>query len=126
MQRRAEPAVKVDLPVSGLAAMCSLDHGGSSFSDSQEAVNAIAHFTVELRDGGPFERIALVRHELEAVEWCVCWASARLWSGARSARRMRREGDDADFQTPFSRQFTGSNEKGLSTTQTLSTLMWHG
>ena len=76
MQRRAEPAVKVDLPVSGLAAMCSLDHGGSSFSDSQEAVNAIAHFTVELRDGGPFERIALVRHELDAVESCVCARSA--------------------------------------------------
>ena len=57
-----------------MAAMCSLDHGGSSFSDSQEAVNTIAHFTVELRDGGPFERIALVRHELETVEWCVLLA----------------------------------------------------
>ena len=94
MQRRAEPAVKVDLPVSGLAAMCSLDHGGSSFSDSQEAVNAIAHFTVELRDGGPFERIALVRHELEAVESCVCARSALV--GRTKRRRMRREGNDAD------------------------------
>ena len=67
-----------------------MDHGGSSFSDSQEAVNAIAHFTVELRDGGPFERIALVRHELEAVESCVLLALAL--AGRTKRRRMRREG----------------------------------
>ena len=67
-----------------------MDHGGSSFSDSQEAVNAIAHFTVELHDGRPFERIALVRHELEAVESCVLLALAL--AGRTKRRRMRREG----------------------------------
>ena len=122
MQRRAEPAVKVDLPVSGLAAMCSLDHGGSSFSDSQEAVNAIAHFTVELRDGGPFERIALVRHELEAVEWCVRSRSASV----EGTKQEECGGEGTTRTERFSRQFTADNEKGLTTTQTLSILMWHG
>ena len=82
-----------------------MDHGGSSFSDSQEAVNAIAHFTVELRDGGPFERIALVRHELETVEWCVLLALG--FGRGHEARRMRRGGHDADgalFTTVYSRQ----------------------
>ena len=60
--------------------MCSLDHGGSRFSDSQEAGDARAHFTVELPDGGPFERIAFVRHELDAVEW-VCARSRSLCRG---------------------------------------------
>ena len=106
--------MKVDLvfPVSGLAAMCSLDHGGSSFSDSQEAVNAIAHFTVELHDGRPFERIALVRHELEAVESCVLLALALAGRTKRQERRrMRRQRTSGQAEGTIFTAFTGAIRK---------------
>ena len=84
-----------------------MDHGGSSFSDSQEAVDAIAHFTVELPDGGPFQRIALVRHELDAVESCVCARSALV---GRTKRKKNAEGrgrrglPDAIFTAVYRKQ----------------------
>jgi len=68
VQARTESSVEIAPLPSGLVAMCSLDHGGGSFGDGQEALDARAHFTMELVDGGPLERVAVVRHELETVE----------------------------------------------------------
>ena len=67
-----------------------MDHGGGSFGDGQEAVDAKAHFTMELVDGGPLERVAVVRHEQEAesIVRSSCWVRALALVATTSPRNM--------------------------------------